>query len=112
TDGCAGPCIADYDLPAAHWSYVGAPADERGYAYRDRNGGAIKRVTVRAGHRLKLQGGGPLLMQRLSASPAPVHVVLRFGSAVYCMEFGGTTRFDLQRTFSAVGAPATPCPPD
>jgi cysteine-rich repeat protein len=111
-DGCAGPCTADYDLPAAHWSYVGAPTDGRGYAYRDRDGGAIKRVNLRAGRRLKLLGSGPLLTQALAASPEPVRVVLRFGSAVYCMEFGGTTRLEPGKTFSAVGAPATPCPPD
>jgi cysteine-rich repeat protein len=111
-DGCAGPCTADYDLPAAHWSYVGAAADGRGYAYSDRDGGPIKRVSVRAGRRLKVLGGGSLLKQALAAAPEPVHVVLRFGSAVYCMEFGGTTRLQPGKTFSAVGAPATACPPD
>jgi cysteine-rich repeat protein len=111
-DGCAGPCAADYDLPAAHWSYVGTPADGRGYAYRDRDGGAIKRVSVRAGRRLKLVGSGPLLAPALTASPAPVRVVLRFGSGIYCMEFGGTTRLEAGKMFSALGAPATPCPPD
>ena len=69
-------------------------------------------MTLRAGRRLKLLGSGPLLTQALAASPEPVHVVLRFGSAIYCMEFGGTTRLEPGKTFSAVGAPATPCPAD
>jgi cysteine-rich repeat protein len=112
TDGCGGPCVSAYDLPSGLWTYVGAPGDGRGYRYRDRSGGPIRRGVVKPGGPFRFSGRGALLTHVLAANPEPVHVVLRLGSTTYCLEFGGTTRFDPMKKFEAQFSTPTVCPAD
>lgn len=101
-----------FSLPSAGWSYVGNPADGRGFRYADRLGasGPVTMLKMSDG-KLKVAAAGSGLAHTLASNPAPVQAVLNTGTAYYCFEFGGTVKFKAGKSFTAKSAP-TPmsCP--
>lgn len=100
-------------LPKQNWEYLREPEENRGFRYRDRaRGAAIRSVVVKDGRLTKIVGGGPDLQASLANDPNPVDVLLIIGNQRYCMGFGGETKFDAGKRFSAQNAPAPgACPP-
>ena len=98
-----------YNLPPAGWSTIGAPGHNKGYRFTSKKG-PINRVMVIPGRLVKVTGRGAFTAT-LSTNPDPVDVALRTGARRYCMEFGGTARFQANERFSTASAPApASCP--
>ena len=98
-----------YNLPTAGWRTIGAPGQNKGYRFTSKTA-PIKRVIVTPGRQIKVMGMGAFTAT-LSTNPTPVDVVLRTGATRYCLEFGGTARFQASKRFSAKRAPApASCP--
>ena len=97
-----------YPLPAANWSLIGKPGQNKGFKYKDPTlaAGPIKTAQVKTGALVKAAGKGAGLTQPLSSDPSPVDVVLTTGTRKYCMQFGGTVTFTADKTFTARNAPA------
>jgi len=92
-----------YELPAASWRTKGKPGKNKGYKLK--KVGPIKTVLVKLGKSLKVVAKGEALGHTLVADPDPVHVALGLGSEVYCLTFGGETRFKPGKTYRAKKAP-------
>jgi glucose/arabinose dehydrogenase len=114
----AGGFDNTYPMPASGWTYIGKPAAQRGYRYRDRDGsnGPVKLAVLRNGRRLRAIAVGPALGHTLSSNPDPVSIVLQTGDKHYCMRFGASTgaatTFAPDKRFSALNAAApAACPP-
>jgi glucose/arabinose dehydrogenase len=106
-----------YAMPAAAWSYIGKPADGKGYKYKDPKlvNGPVKIATLRNGKLLQAIGKGAGLGHTLSVNPDPVSVVLQTGAKHYCTSFGtatGATTTFAGKQFGAKNASApAACPP-
>ena len=59
--------------------------------------GPIRSVVVKNGKLLRAAGAGRELTRTLGADPNPTGVLLTLGDEVYCMSFGGTTKFHAGR---------------
>jgi hypothetical protein len=104
-----------YPLPMHNWEYLGVPGENKGYRYKDfhNEDGPINILVIKNGRKNKLKGRGPLLNYTLNSDPEPVNVVLRMGSTgrLFCLLFGGRTKFYSGVRFSAEAAPPpTSCP--
>jgi glucose/arabinose dehydrogenase len=102
-----------YDLPSGNWASIGDPADRKGFTYKDKllAAGPIKSLIVKAGKLLKATGKGSALGDSLATNPDPVTVVLTLGTRRYCATFGGTVKFEANKSFTAKLADApTSCP--
>jgi len=102
-----------YALPRERWRHVGRSGTGNGFRYVDTEGtaGPITAVLLKKGT-LRAAGSGSLLGHSLASDPNPVGVVLTAGARRFCMTFGGTTTFAVERRFAAHDAPApTACPP-
>jgi glucose/arabinose dehydrogenase len=97
-----------YPLPAANWSYIGDPADAKGFKYKDKllTAGPVKSAQIRATKLVKASGKGTGLGHGLSANPDPVDVVLTIGGRRYCSSFGGAVTFTADKVFTAKLSPA------
>lgn len=105
------------DLPAARWKFLGKlPGGVTGFRYDDpkRESGPITNVTVTKGKQLRLTGSGNLLGFALGdTDPSPIHADLLLGTKKFCMEFGGSVKFQAGKLLSAKNAPApSSCPND
>ena len=92
-----------YDLPAESWRTKGKPGKVKGYKLK--KVGPIKTVLVKLGKSLKVVAKGDALGHTLGDDPDPVHVALGLGSEVYCLTFGGETKFKPGKTYRAKKAP-------
>jgi glucose/arabinose dehydrogenase len=114
----AGGFDDTYPMPSTFWSYIGKPADGKGYKYKDTQqvSGPIKAATVRNGKMLRVTGRGMGLSHTLASNPDPVSAVLQTGTKHYCMTVGTSTgartTFKANKVFTAKNA-STPgaCPP-
>jgi hypothetical protein len=97
-----------YALPAANWSYIGHAGDNKGYKFKhtDLTTNPIKGANVMPGKLLKITGKGSLLGHSLGSNPNPVDVTVAIGGRSYCMSFGGTATFKLDKQYLAKDAPA------
>src|SRR5262249_54683472 len=101
-----------YDLPASNWSYLGRPGSRTGYRYRALRSAtattapAIQTVMLKPGKLLKITGKGAALSIDLTQEPEPVDLRLRIGDYLFCMRFGGKTKFSDGKRFTAINAPA------
>jgi len=96
-----------YGLPTSNWSYVGT-GGHFVYVYKDlqRLLGPIALMVVRNGQPTKIKGSGTALNFSLGSDPQPVHVVLRFGDMIDCLESGGgQRRFVAGTIFQALHSP-------
>jgi len=103
-----------YNLPAGGWAYMGKPGQGKGYKYKDAAlaNGPIKTASIKPGKFVKATGKGAALGHTLGSDPSPVSVVFSTGPKPYCMTFGGTIKFKVDRSFTAKDAPtAASCPP-
>lgn len=104
-----------YALPAANWKRIGKKGHAKGWQYADRRraAGPISAATIRSGSLLSASGKGAALGYALATNPAPVDVVLQLGARgrLYCLRFGGSTKWKAGKSFTAknAGAPAA-CP--
>jgi hypothetical protein len=109
----AGGFDDTYQLPAGNWEYLGQSGQQKGYRYRDPDlaNGPVKLVVVKNGKVVRIVGKGSGLGHTLGTNPDPVDVVLTAGARTYCMSFGGTTSFTVNKVFTAkdAAAPAA-CP--
>lgn len=112
-DGCAGPCDNTYNLPPGNWALVGKPGQNKGYKYKDKllAAGPAKVGTLKPLKLAKVVGKGSALGHELAADPSPVTVVLTLGLHEYCLTYGGTPKFTVDKKFQAKDAPAGSCPP-
>ena len=94
-----------YVLPASNWSLVGKSGQGKGYKYKDKSG-PITLVVVKAGKSLKVTGKGVGLGHWLAVDPSPVDVAVTLGAHRYCLRFGGTTAWKVDKQFKASKAPA------
>ncbi|MEK7643340.1 MAG: hypothetical protein AAB372_02735 [Patescibacteria group bacterium] len=96
-----------YLMPSSGWSYIGKPADNRGYRYKDKLGifGPIQSARI-SRDSLRIRGRGPLLGHSLGSNPNPVNIKTTIGTTQYCIAFGGATKFVLQKRFTAQKSPA------
>ncbi len=102
-----------YNLPASGWQYMFKPGQGKGYKYKDsaQANGPIKTASIKPGKFLKASGKGMALGHTLATDPQPVSLVFSSGPKPYCMSFGGTIKFKVDRSFSAKDAPApASCP--
>jgi hypothetical protein len=93
-----------YDLPALNWHLKGKPGKNKGYKLKSAD--PIKTVLVKLGKSLKVVAKGEALAHTLDADPNPVHVELRLGAQVYCLTFGGQTKFKAGKMYMAKKAKA------
>jgi hypothetical protein len=98
-----------YDLPAPQWKPLSKKDPTKGWKFT--RGNTLKLAVVKRGKLMKLVGRGAALGHTLAANPDPVGVVLTLGTHRYCLQFGGTVKFDAGKKFLAkdAGAPAA-CP--
>jgi len=98
-----------YDLPAANWKYLKKRGVTTGFKYVDRSRtstiGPVKTVVVNLGKDLKASGRGAAVVASLRGDPGPLYAQLEVGPLSYCMQFGGTTRYAVGKSFSARKAP-------
>lgn len=104
-----------YPMPMHNWSYIGAQGENRGYLYKDFHNldGPINIVLIRDGKKNKIKARGAALNFSLHEDPEPVWIVLRFGNTgrLFCLEFGGRTKFYRDIRFAGVASPApASCP--
>jgi glucose/arabinose dehydrogenase len=102
-----------YALPSGNWTTMGDPVDHKGFKYKDKllAAGPIKTATVKAGKLVKATGKGGMLGHSLATNPDPVTVVLTLGTHRYCATFGGTVKFEADKSFTAKLAPVpASCP--
>jgi len=113
----AGGFDNTYPMPGGSWTYIGDPADRRGYRYRDPKqiNGPVKSATLKDG-KLQVSARGSGLGHTLASNPDPVSVVLETGGKHYCLTLGASTSatssFTAGRQFTAKDASAPgACPP-
>ena len=99
----------------SNWTVIGQLADHKGFKYKDskRLAGPVKSAQVKADKLIKVSGKGSALGFSIGAtSPDPVTVILTTGARRYCATFGGETKFNASKSFSAklADTPAS-CPP-
>jgi hypothetical protein len=104
-----------YPLPRGNWDYVGAPGENKGYRYKDFHNvvGPVNVFFIRNGRKNKIKARGTLLNFTLNQDPQPVEVVIRFGNngRLFCLDFGGRTKFYQGVRFAAAASDAPPaCP--
>jgi cysteine-rich repeat protein len=102
---------ATYPLPAAGWRAIEKKGRIRAFRFRARSG-AIRRLTLRIGKRLEVQGRGRLLTQSLRREPTVVQIELRLGAQQFCLEFGGRRgRYVRRERLRRLRSPSAPsCP--
>lgn len=98
-----------YELPAASWKYVKRRGVTTGFKYADKNrtapAGPVKTVVIDVGKTLKVTARGAAIVASLRADPAPVYAQLEVGPLSSCVQFGGTTRHAVGKSFTARKAP-------
>jgi len=99
------PFDATHVLPAFGWTALRSDGEIVGWRYRA-DTGAVRRVIVQQGRRLRIVGRGADLEHALSSSPDPVRVALSLGAHVVCMAFGGEVQLHAGRSYRARLAPA------
>jgi glucose/arabinose dehydrogenase len=102
-----------YNLPAGNWQPIGDTVDHKGFKYKDKllAAGPVKSVQVKTGKLLKATGNGTALGHSLANNPDPVTVVLTLGTRSYCATFGGTVKFEANKSFTAkLADPPASCP--
>jgi uncharacterized delta-60 repeat protein len=104
----AAPLDVVYPLPASGWTALTKGGAVRGYRYRSKTG-AIRRVVLQAGRRLRLLGRGADLPAVPAASFDPVRVTLTYGAHALCLSFGGAVQHEPGRRYRArlAAAPAS-----
>lgn len=103
--GGDAPLDVVHQLPASGWTALTKAGAVRGFRYRS-DTGAVRRVVVVAGRRLRIVGRGAELAAVPASSPDPVRVTLAYGAHALCLSFGGAVQHVPGRTYRARQAPA------